>query len=126
MRAKICKSCGVTFIEMASFCLTCNTINRITAKFCNTCGGNVRKVLGLGLFKQLPSIASEYRECPECKNKNRVFAKFCKTCRHEFVNPCSGNLQIPLITQEITSKELTEELDLIQDMEELNTDNLNV
>ena len=126
MHAKFCKSCGVTFIEMASFCLTCNTINRITAKFCNTCGGNVRKVLGLSLFKQLPSIATEYRECPECKNKNRVFAKFCKTCRYEFVNTCSGNSQIPFITQEITSKELTEELDLIQDMEELNTDNLNV
>ncbi|MEQ8189014.1 MAG: pilus assembly protein PilM [Candidatus Eremiobacterota bacterium] len=126
LHAKFCKSCGVTFIEMASFCLTCNTINRITAKFCNTCGGNVRKVLGLGLFKQLPSIATEYRECPECKNKNRVFAKFCKTCRYEFVTPGSENSQIPFITQEITSKELTEELDLIKDMEELSEDNLNV
>ncbi len=124
LNARFCKSCGVTFIEMASFCLTCNTINRITAKFCNTCGGNVRKVLGLGLFKQLPSIANEYRECPECKNKNRVFAKFCKTCRHEFVTPGSENLQIPFITQEITSKELIEELDLIKDMEELSEGNL--
>jgi hypothetical protein len=104
---------------MASFCLTCNTINRITAKFCNTCGGNVRKVLGLGLFKQLPSIATEYRECPECNNKNRVFAKFCKTCRCEFVTPSSEKLQIPFSNEEINSKELIEELELIKDMEEL-------
>jgi type IV pilus assembly protein PilM len=119
LQAKFCKSCGVTFIEMASFCLTCNTINRITAKFCNTCGGNVRKVLGLGLFKQLPSIATEYRECPECNNKNRVFAKFCKTCRCEFVTPSSEKLQIPFSNEEINSKELIEELELIKDMEEL-------
>jgi ribosomal protein L40E len=121
LNATFCKSCGVNFIEMASICPKCYSVNRISAKFCKECGGTVRKVLGLSLHKQLRAVAIQTRECSICKNKNRITAKFCKKCG---INLIEEKLDGQAKIQEISMKELAEELELIEELEVLSRDRL--
>ena len=120
--ATFCKSCGVNFIEMASICPKCYTVNRIAAKFCKECGGTVRKVLGLSLHRQLRAVAIQTKECPVCKNQNRITAKFCKKCGGNLVSEEKPERQVKV--QEISMKELAEELELIEELEVLSRDRL--
>ncbi|HPZ08789.1 MAG TPA: zinc ribbon domain-containing protein, partial [Candidatus Eremiobacteraeota bacterium] len=122
-KATFCKSCGINFMEMASICPKCNVLNRVKSKFCKHCGEKVRKIIGLRLYAQLKAISLEHRECPQCKHKNRLSAKFCKKCGFTLIKISEKVTGIQQ-NQEISYRDLSEELKLIELYEDVIKDRL--